>query len=131
MDDQFLGPPFPIAWKNVIVTFSNPEDRDAKLFAPQQLQKLLNVKLLNTNFEVYPYNLYCSSIKSILKKAYCQECKLYFTTQARYLSRNKNIHRKTRCIESAETSKFVKKEFFDNDYSLRSYEKTFENFWTS
>lgn len=94
LDDRFLGPPFPIVRKNGIITVPNPEDHDGKFFASLQLQKLLNVKLSNKNYKICPYDLYCPSIKSNLKKTYCEECKLYFATQTRNLTHNKNIHKK-------------------------------------
>lgn len=127
LEDQFLGPPYPISRKEGKITIIEPEHHDGKSFASLQLQKLLNIKLSNENFKSCPYDLYCPSVKLILNKSYCKKCSLYFATQARYLTHNKNIHR----VGDARNNITLKKtkQILDNDYPIMSLEKCYESPW--
>lgn len=82
---RFLPPPFPTVQSDGLKA---PDLKDVKevhkfpsLFVALSLQvNDVLPKSLSTEYPVLPYDLYCPSVKNVLKDRCCKVCKMYFAS---------------------------------------------------
>lgn len=113
-------------------------DHNGKTFSSLDVQRFHHIKFTKKSYNASPYDLYCSSVKSIknLKKNECKKL-TSFTTQARYLLHKKNNFQKKyfEDLLQLDNRKSVDQEkqkiTSDVKFSIINYEKTFERSWVN